>query len=116
MVRRRMITRRSYTRVLVGLAAIIALLAVAVFGVFTWRSINIETLAEDQAATRFEAARAVFSKNPPILTVAPDGRLRPAVPPLGPVPRPARFRVLAYRAPERRLVTASLPFWFLKMK
>ena len=29
---------------------------------------------------------------------------------------PTRLRVLAYRAPERRLVQAEVPFWFLKLK
>ena len=109
-----MTTKRRYGRVLVGIA-LVALLAVGVFGVFAWQSISIETLAQDHAIARFERARSMFSGRPPILT-ASGGRLRPAVPPAGPVQRPTRFCVLAYRAPEGRLATVSLPFWFLTMK
>jgi hypothetical protein len=110
-----MARKSSFIRVLVGIA-LTALVAVAILGVFTWRSISMETLPEDQAARRFETARAVFSGSSPILTVGTDGRLRPAIPSASRVERPTRFRVLAYRAAERRLATASLPFWFLKMK
>jgi hypothetical protein len=30
--------------------------------------------------------------------------------------RPTQLRVLAYRAPQQRLVHADVPFWFLKVK
>jgi hypothetical protein len=109
------IARRTYLRVAAGIAAI-ALAAIAVFGTLAWRSITVEQLEPDRAARRFDQQRALYAGQEPVLRRDASGDLQPSRPAAGDAVQVKELRVLAYRSAEARLVSVSLPFWFLKMK
>jgi hypothetical protein len=101
--------------IVVGIV-VAALIGFAVFGLLAWRSVKVERAEPDDALNRFEQVRRQFSSTEPILRVDPNGRTlrQPSSP--NPLPPPNRLHVLAYRAANRRLVRADVPFWFVKIK
>jgi hypothetical protein len=98
-----------------GVAAL-ALVAIAVFGTLAWRNISVEHLEPDRAARRFDEQRALYAGREPLLRPDTSGNLRPSRLPAGDTVQLKGLRVLAYRSAEARLVSVTLPFWFLKMK
>ena len=108
--------RPSGIRLLLSWLGIAAVLTIAVGVVLAWRSVDVQRAAPEAALARFTAARGRLDAEP-ILRFAADGtRTRRLAPAIVPVKRLSRLRVLAYRAPEQRLVRADVPFWFLKVK
>lgn len=100
-----------------SLIGVIAVVGFGLFGFLAWRSVTVEEVQSDDALQRFVELRKRLSGTEPILHVDASGVVtRRAVPPEGKAPRATRLRVLAYLAPEERLVRADSPFWFLKMK
>jgi hypothetical protein len=103
------------------LALIILLCAAtgfAVFGLMVWRNTDVERVGAAGAERRFAAVRDSLMTDPPILTVRGDGSLvrRPPPDPSIPVRALSTLHVMAYRGPQRGLVTVSVPFWFLRLK
>ena len=93
-----------------------AIAGLVLFGVMAWRSVTVDRAEPDDALARFNDVRSQFAGSEPFLRVEADGRVTRVSEPLGEGVAPKHFRVLAYRAPERRLVRASMAFWFLKAK
>jgi hypothetical protein len=98
-------------------AGIAALVGVGVFGFLAWRSVTVEPATLNEALRRFEGIRDRLAATEPMLQVDADGSVTRHEPAGHAADvRPSRLRVLAYRAPEQRLVRADLPFWFVKVK
>jgi hypothetical protein len=102
---------------LLSWAGIAALAGIVAFGVLAWQSVTVEHAQPDDALRRFGEIRSGLGWTESMLRVDADGVVtrRQAPGPSQTVP-PTRLRVLAYRAPEKRLVHAGVPFWFLKLK
>lgn len=108
--------KRKRATYLIGALGLCALVGLTVFGLLAWRSVSVEETEPDQALGRFARIRDTFAGTEPILRVYADGRVvRRAAPGIDAAP-PNRLYVLAYRQPERRLVRADVPFWFLRAK
>jgi hypothetical protein len=104
------------TRFLSWVAAA-ALASIGIFGFLGWQSVTVEPAAPDDALRRFAEIRSRLALTSPMLQIdATGGVTRRTAPPEAATVPPTRLRVLAYRAPQQRLVHADAPFWFLKMK
>jgi hypothetical protein len=101
---------------LISYVALAAAAGLIVFGLMAWRSVTVERAEPDDALRRFVEIRSRFAGTEPILRVEADGRVVRSREPMGEGRPPKYFRVLAYRAQERRLVRANIAFWFLKAK
>jgi hypothetical protein len=98
-------------------AGIAALAGIGTFGVLAWHSVTVEHAQPDDALRRFGEIRSGLGWSEPMLRVDAAGVVtRRQAPEISQAVPPTRLRVLAYRAPERRLVQAEVPFWFLKLK
>jgi hypothetical protein len=106
---------RLRSRVLLSLA-VLALTAIAVFGTLAWRNVLIEQAEPYLAARRFEAIREAFATRAPMLQIDDAGTIHRTTTPSSLTDKPTRLYVMAYRAAQKRLVHALVPFWFLKMK
>jgi len=94
-----------------------ALVGLAAFVFLAWHGVTVEEAQPDDAMRRFIEIRAGFSGSDPMLRVDATGLVaRRESPPESETVRPTRLHVLAYRAPQHRLVRADAPFWFLKLK
>ena len=88
-----------------------------VFVLLAWRSVTVEQATPDEALRRFTEVRNSLAVVEPLLRVGAAGRITRRVQPSArEAVHPTRLRALAYRAPERRLVRADVPFWFFKIK
>ena len=106
------IARRS---VLMIVAA--GLLGLGVFSVMVYRAVDIEVAGAEDAARRFTAVRATLPPGKPVLTLDDAGNLLRRDIPSRRSPAPVRrLCVLAYYAAGRRIVTATVPFWFFRIK
>jgi hypothetical protein len=94
---------------------IVALVGIGVFGFLARHSVTIEQAAPNEALRRFEQIRSRLPSKPMLQVDANGGVTRHDAPDASET-RPTRLRVLAYRAPQQRLVHADTPFWLLKMK
>ena len=105
-------TRRVLLFLLAG-----AIIGFGIFGVLTWRAVDVDQADASEALRRFTAVRLALGSRPPLLTLDAAGNVvRRAAPPAH-QPRPlTRLAVLAYQADEQRLVSADVPFWFFRMK
>jgi hypothetical protein len=98
----------------VGIAA---LAGIGIFGVLAWHSVTVEQARPDDALRRFTQIRQRLAWTKPMLQVdAAGGVTRREAPEHSEAAHPTWLRVLAYRAPQERLVYADVPFWFLKVK
>jgi hypothetical protein len=97
--------------------SIAAMAGIGVFAFFAWRSVTVEQAQPDEALRRFAEIRTRLPWTEPILHIDAAGVVtRREAPPEHETGRPYRLRVLAYRAPQGRLVRVDAPFWFLKVK
>jgi hypothetical protein len=102
---------------LLSFVGVAALVGIAVFVFLAWHSVTMEQAQPDAAMRRFAEIRTGFAGTEPMLRVDAAGLVaRRESPPESETVRPTRLRVLAYRAPEHRLVRVDAPFWFLKVK
>jgi hypothetical protein len=107
---------RAAKRILSSLL-IAAAVGLAVFGVMVYRAVTIQTVASPDALREFSRVRAALPPGPPLLGIDAAGNVvRRAQSPKNPPDPIRRLRVLAYHADTRRLVSAEVPFWFLKLK
>jgi hypothetical protein len=101
--------------VLVGLM-VGASLGLGIFGVMAYRAVTIDRAAPAEALRRFDAIRAA-RPGPPLLTLDDAGDVVRREEPRTTAPAPIRrLVVLAYHAETQRLLSADVPFWFLKIK
>jgi hypothetical protein len=102
---------------IVMLLLVAATLGVAAFGYLASNAVTVERVDDSDAARRFLAARVAFGSAPPMLEIAPSGRVvrRPSPPREG-AGHVERFRILVYQVQQRRLVEADVPFWFVALK
>jgi hypothetical protein len=101
-------------RVLIG-AGVCAVLGIAFSVVATWRSVETRQADPVAAAEAFEAARAAFDTQEPIVSVR-DGAFEKRPAPPRSETTPSSLFVLVYHRPTTRLIRAEVAFWFLRMK
>ena len=113
---------RTWVWIVVGVAVFCVLALVAVVGgAFFYMSRHIDTKAATpaSAAREFEAVRAGFPGQRPLIELDKNGRFlrantdRPA-PAKATVPE--QLRILAFDPSDGRIVQVSVPFWLLRMK
>jgi hypothetical protein len=97
----------------VGIAAMIG---IGVFAFFAWHSVTVEQVQPNELLSRFAEIRTRLTCTEPIWHVDAAGAVTRREAPRETEARPTRLRVLAYRAPQERLVRVDVPFWFLKVK
>jgi hypothetical protein len=94
-----------------------ALAGIGIFGFLAWQSVRVEQAPPNVALLRFAEIRQRLALTEPALQIDEAGGVtRRNVPAESATVPPTRLRVLAYRAPQQRLVHADVPFWFLKVK
>ena len=94
-----------------------ALVGVSIFGILVSRAVTIESADANEMARRFLAARATLPSTAALVDIDDAGRvvrMRP-VTPHAPT-AVTRLKALAWRAAERRLISADAAFWFVKLK
>ena len=96
--------------------ALAAVVGIGVFGALARRNVTIEQATPTTALRRFEEIRTQFSGADPVFRIDATHAVTRRSPPAVPATPPSRLIVLGYRASAQRLVRASVPFWFLKMK
>jgi hypothetical protein len=113
---------KTWVWIVVGIAVFCVLALVAVVGgAFFYMSRHIDTKAATpaSAAQEFEAVRAGFPGQRPLIELDKSGRFlrantdRPA-PAKATVPE--QLRILAFDPSDGRIVQISVPFWLLRMK
>ena len=92
------------------------MVGIGVFGALARRNVTIEQATPTTALRRFEEIRTQFSGADPVFRIDATHAVTRRSPPAVPATPPSRLIVLGYRASAQRLVRASVPFWFLKMK
>jgi hypothetical protein len=99
------------------LLLIAAVTGLAVFGVMVYRAVTTQTAESSDALREFARVRAALPAAPALLAVDTAGNVVRREQPRTNSPRPIhRLRVLAYHAATQQLVSAQVPFWFLKLK
>jgi hypothetical protein len=111
------VIRRRKNRSLFGWIGAAALASVGMLAFLAWRNSITEVAPPDEALSRYAEVRGRLAWSDPILRLSQNGvvsrrppRSDEAVAP------PTHLCVLAYRAAEQRLVRATVPFWFVKVK
>jgi hypothetical protein len=107
---------RSRNSRLLWCVAIAAMVGIGVFAFFAWHTVTVEQIQPNEVLTRFAEIRTTLPCTEPIWHVDAAGGVTRREAPREPQTRPTRLRVLAYRAPQERLVRVDVPFWFLKVK
>ena len=113
---------KTWVWVVVGIAVFCVLALVAVVGgAFFYMSRHIETKAATpaSAAREFEAVRAGFAGQRPLIELDRNGRFLRANtdrPPPAHAPVPDQLRILAFDPSDGRMVQVRVPFWLLRMK
>lgn len=103
----------------VALSIVVAgLVGFSIFGRLVYQAVEVGQAGPEEALTRFQAARARFVNQTPMLEVDASGRVAPSLPSGGgPAPKELkRLEVLAYHVADGRLVAAHVPFWFFGLK
>jgi len=103
------------TRVFVWCGAA-ALAAIGIFASLVQQSVTVEDAAPNEALRRFAEIRSRLTFTEPMLQIDATGRVTRRNAPADRATPPTRLRVLAYRAPQARLVRADVPFWLVKVK
>ena len=113
---------KTWVWVVIGVAVmcILGLVAIAAMGFyFVSRHIETKPATAATAAVEFEAVKASFAGQTPLIELGRDGRFlrahtdRPA-PAHAPVPDD--LHLLAFDPSDGRIVRFSIPFWLLRLK
>ena len=110
-----MTTRLSRNRFLWALG-VMAVAGLSVFVFLLGRSVTVERAAPNEALRRFDQVESRLRSHKPMFRVDANGAVTRRQSPSGEPQRLSTLQALAYRGREERLVHASVPFWFLKMK
>jgi hypothetical protein len=107
---------RAFKRIL-SFLLIAAALGLAVFGVMVNRAVTLQTADSSDALREFARVRTALPPGPVLLELDGAGNVVRREQPRTTSPDPIRrLRVLAYHAGTRRLASAEVPFWFLRLK
>jgi hypothetical protein len=116
-----MASRKTWIWIIVGIfgACVLFLMVIAGAGIyFVSKHVNSSHTSSTDAFQTFDAARARFKDQTPLLEVDNDDHPR-ITKPLSSFPtsatRPQDLYVLAWDPDDQRVVQISLPFWLLKM-
>lgn len=102
---------------IVLLVVLAALIGFSIFGVLVWRAVDTEVVGEEPALSRFQEIRDRYRDRAPMLDLDAAGKVTSAPASKGTIPQPVKqLRVLAYRVKGERLISAEVPFWFVKLK
>lgn len=94
-----------------------ALAGLALFGLLAWQAVTVEDATRADAERRIADVRAGLLSKEPLVEIDDEGRLVRMASRGDATGRPiARLKGLAWRAPDRRLVSVDSPFWFVKLK
>ncbi len=94
-----------------------ALLGIAVFGLLAARVTSMEKMDGTAANLLFEAIVDSLDSGPPRLTRDGSGRFtNTSTVQEGPLIKPSKLVVMAYRSRDHRLVRSDIPFWFFRLK
>jgi hypothetical protein len=113
---------KTWIWVIVGLAAVGILFVIAMAGAgiyYFTQNIDTRRATAEVAATEFDAIRARFRGQRPLIELDEHGRFlrsntdRPA--PANPA-RPVALYVLAFDPDDEGLVKVTVPFWLLRLK
>lgn len=98
--------------------AVIGMIALAGVGIyFVTREVNVRSATPASAAQEFDAARARFSNQQPVLSIRDDEVMFEGEMPERPSREPRApdvLRVLVWDADEEKLVRVNVPFWLLR--
>jgi len=105
------------TRLLLA-SAVAAGVGVGIFGWIASRRVHVQRAASEEAQLALRTQRQAIRDTQPFfdLDAARGPARRPSDSTQGHGERATSFQVLAYYADGGRLVRASVPFWFLKLK
>ena len=101
----------------VGVLSLVAFAGMAAY--FVSRHIETSEATPSDAAREFEAVKAGFAGQKPLIELDSHGRFlkahtnRPSAPDARP---PEQLHLIAFDPPKGRIVRFSLPFWILRMK
>lgn len=113
---------KTWIWVVVGIFAVGILLVIAMAGAgfyYATKHINVRTATPEMAAGEFDAIRARFKGQKPLIEIDERGRFlksnldRPA--PANPA-RPEALYVMAFDPDDGGLVRLTVPFWLLRLK
>lgn len=113
---------KTWVWVVVGIVAVGILLVIAMAGAgfyFVARNIEATQATPEAAASEFDAVRARFKGQRPLIELDERGRLlrsntdRPAP---GDAPRPEALYVLAFDPDDGGMVKMTVPFWLLRLR
>jgi hypothetical protein len=95
-----------------------AVLGIGVFAVLVVRAVDVETVGPADAQARFGVVQQTLGHRPPMLMIDATGAIRPlasgrASADTTPI---SRLQVLTYQVADGRLIKATVPFWFFKLK
>jgi hypothetical protein len=108
---------RAGIKRILSLLLIAAVIGLAAFGVMVYRAVTIQTAESSEALREFARVRAALPAGPALLALDASGNVVRRAEPRTETPDPIhRLCVLAYHAGTRRLVSAEVPFWFLRLK
>jgi hypothetical protein len=99
---------------------ILCVVAMAAFGFYFFsRHIDTREVSPASASREFEAIRARFIDQKPLIELNEEGRLLRANPDRASAPtatRPEQLNVLAFDPDDNRIVKVTVPFWLLRLK
>lgn len=114
-------TRRNWLIILVAALVVIVCIGIAaIIATTAWvqQNLSVQESTESSALDQFEGVRSRFAGQPPVLELT-DGRSPSYNPARSKLASPAsldRLHILVWDPDERRLLSFSLPFWFLRLK
>lgn len=112
---------KTWVWVVIAIAVVCVLSLVALAGMaayFVSRHIETSEATASDAAREFEAVKAGFAGQKPLIELDSHGRFLKAHTnrPSAPNAPPEHLHVIAFDPPKGRIVRFSLPFWILRMK
>jgi hypothetical protein len=113
---------RTWIWVVIGVVAVCILLVIAMAGAgiyFVSQNFETRTATAASAATEFDAIRARFAGQRPLIELDERGKFLKANTDREPAPgarRPETLYVMAFDPDDGGLVQVKVPFWLLRMK
>jgi hypothetical protein len=102
---------------IVGVLGLVAMVGVGLYVVS--RHMGTETMTAAEARAAFDAERARFAGQTPLVELDSSGRVervRPDRPAIESADRPTHLHLIAYSPDDARIVRFRLPFWLLRTR